>query len=122
MTVAEAKRDQHRALLEIRLLEGEGRAVVEADDRDAHVLDRLARDFPAREAKWRQVVHADFPASRALRRESQLGVGERRRRCPRRDRESVVYGKSVSVRVDFGGRRLIKTKKRVHNTVHNTIT
>src|SRR3546814_18958435 len=28
-----------------------------------------------------------------------------------RDRKSVVSGKSVSVRVDLGGRRLIKTKK-----------
>src|SRR3546814_20593031 len=27
------------------------------------------------------------------------------------DRKSVVSGKSVSVRVDFGGRRIIKTKK-----------
>src|SRR3546814_16079241 len=26
------------------------------------------------------------------------------------DRKSVVYGKSVSVRVDLGGRRIIKTK------------
>src|SRR3546814_13721984 len=28
------------------------------------------------------------------------------------DRKSVVYGKSVSVRVDLGGRRIIKKKKR----------
>src|SRR3546814_18533204 len=27
------------------------------------------------------------------------------------DRKSVVQGKSVAVRVDFGGRRIIKTKK-----------
>src|SRR3546814_12487978 len=31
-----------------------------------------------------------------------------------RDRKSVVEGKSVSVRVDFGGRRIIKKKTRVH--------
>src|SRR3546814_18138041 len=30
---------------------------------------------------------------------------------PSLDRKSVVSGKSVSVRVDLGGRRLIKTKK-----------
>src|SRR3546814_4196466 len=38
-----------------------------------------------------------------------------------RDRKSVVSGKSVSVRVDLGGRRLIKKKKdknRTHNTVN----
>src|SRR3546814_15004150 len=37
----------------------------------------------------------------------------RRRGRGRRDRKSVVEGKSVSVRVDLGGRRIIK-KKRVH--------
>src|SRR3546814_16071856 len=31
----------------------------------------------------------------------------------RRDRKSVVEGKSVSVRVDLGGRRLIKKKNRI---------
>src|SRR3546814_20267509 len=32
------------------------------------------------------------------------------------DRQSIVWGKSVSVRVDLGGRRIIKkTKKRVEN-------
>src|SRR3546814_11582356 len=30
----------------------------------------------------------------------------------RRDRKSVVEGKSVSVRVDLGGRRIIKTRSR----------
>src|SRR3546814_19852368 len=35
------------------------------------------------------------------------------------DRKSVVLGKSVSVSVDLGGRRLIKTKK---DTVHITHT
>src|SRR3546814_17052979 len=32
------------------------------------------------------------------------------RRCLDRDRKSVVSGKSVSVRVDLGGRRIIKNK------------
>src|SRR3546814_20487100 len=31
---------------------------------------------------------------------------------PQLDRKSVVKGKSVSVRVDFGGRRIIKKKKK----------
>src|SRR3546814_4311816 len=34
------------------------------------------------------------------------------RRGPEADRKSVVEGKSVSVRVDLGGRRIIKKKKR----------
>src|SRR3546814_17397126 len=33
------------------------------------------------------------------------------------DRKSVVYGKRVSVRVDLGGRRIIKNKKK-HDTQH----
>src|SRR3546814_15505203 len=37
------------------------------------------------------------------------------------DRKSFVYGKSVSVRVDLGGLRIIKTKlKPQTNTLHNT--
>src|SRR3546814_11503824 len=35
----------------------------------------------------------------------------RERRLDRQDRKRVVYGKSVSVRVDLGGRRFIKKKK-----------
>src|SRR3546814_12498524 len=31
-----------------------------------------------------------------------------------RDRKSVVWGKSVSVRVDLGGRRIIKKTKNIH--------
>src|SRR3546814_12065311 len=41
------------------------------------------------------------------------------RRRVDRDRKSVVEGKSVSVRVDLGGRRIIKTKK---NTQHIVTT
>src|SRR3546814_20805467 len=41
----------------------------------------------------------------------------------RADRKSVVLGKSVSVRVDLGGRRIIKKKrnKDTHNNEHNTL-
>src|SRR3546814_15671170 len=40
--------------------------------------------------------------------------------CPTGDRKSVVWGKIVSVRVDSGGRRIIKKKK--HNKKKNTRT
>src|SRR3546814_11449897 len=40
-------------------------------------------------------------------------VGERRKRL-RVDRKSVVEGKSVSVRVDLGGRRIINQKHNKH--------
>src|SRR3546814_12638658 len=52
--------------------------------------------FPAR--RRRGVRSAYFPAAQA----TQTGVV---------DRKSVVWGKSVSVRVDLGGRRIIKKKK-----------
>src|SRR3546814_18386216 len=38
---------------------------------------------------------------------------------PDRDRKSVVEGKSVSVRVDLGGSRLIKKKKKNNTTKEN---
>src|SRR3546814_11897359 len=38
------------------------------------------------------------------------------------DRESVVEGKGVSVRVDLGGRRIIKKKEDVHKQKHKMIT
>src|SRR3546814_19177937 len=37
----------------------------------------------------------------------------------RKDRKSVVEGKSVSVRVDLGGRRILK--KKTHNSTHNLL-
>src|SRR3546814_19963524 len=37
------------------------------------------------------------------------------------DRKSVVEGKSVSVRVDLGGRRIIKKKKQIHITEQQRI-
>src|SRR3546814_12942320 len=40
----------------------------------------------------------------------QLAPAARARRVPR-DRKSVVWGKSVSVRVELGGRSIIKKKK-----------
>src|SRR3546814_18491936 len=40
----------------------------------------------------------------------------------RRDRKSVVEGKSVSVRVDLGGRRIIKKNKSTTSTQESTVT
>src|SRR3546814_12691227 len=55
------------------------------------------------------------------------GNAQRHQRPPapdrRQDRKSVVEGKSVSVRVDLGGRRIIKQKTIVtNNTTHITPT
>src|SRR3546814_12034189 len=38
------------------------------------------------------------------------------------DRKSVVEGKSVSVRVDLGGRRIINTKKKKHTNMQKENT
>src|SRR3546814_11578556 len=41
--------------------------------------------------------------------------------CPTMiDRKSVVEGKSVSVRVDLGGRRIIKKKKTIKESIDNS--
>src|SRR3546814_18477751 len=45
-----------------------------------------------------------------------LRRGSSNRAVGLRDRKSVVSGKSVSVRVDIGGRRIIKNKKNNLNT------
>src|SRR3546814_19197421 len=39
-----------------------------------------------------------------------------------RDRKSVVSGKSVSVRVDLGGRRIIKKKMNIQESYHGNTT
>src|SRR3546814_15395176 len=45
--------------------------------------------------------------------EQQEGAAADAARLGRTDRQSVVWGKSVSVRVDLGGRRIIKKKKKL---------
>src|SRR3546814_19717886 len=60
-------------------------------------LQRLG--FPARQVLAGLSAGNDRPA------------GASAQRCGRGDRKSVVSGKSVSVRVDLGGRRSIKKKK-----------
>src|SRR3546814_11220624 len=47
---------------------------------------------------------------------------ERVKPMPKPDRKSVVKGKSVSVRVDLGGRRVIKTKTNVPKLHDNAYT
>src|SRR3546814_15611377 len=49
-----------------------------------------------------------------------LGVSSLAELEPKQDRKSVVSGKSVSVRVDLGGRRIINKKNILHN--HNQPT
>src|SRR3546814_17113394 len=58
------------------------------------------------DARGRSAAHGAGPAgARRLRAREPAGAA-------RQDRKSVVWGKSVSVRVDLGGRRIIKQKKK----------
>src|SRR3546814_20567391 len=80
------------------------------------------------------IVDAEAPAARRsqrkIRRSSEIGGPFRRALDPvapklrpldhlrvERDRKSVVKGKSVSVRVDLGGRRIIKKKTKTVVTI-----
>src|SRR3546814_17077063 len=55
-------------------------------------------------------------AFRLAERDGNILADVRPRRARQGDRKSVVEGKSVSVRVKLGGRRLIKKKKHMVNT------
>src|SRR3546814_12996750 len=79
----------------------------------------LARDQRRKARHFARQPHADAELARRLRR-VERGRGVERdvepaqRLAHRPDRKSVVLGKSVSVRVDLGGRRIIKKKKSSH--------
>src|SRR3546814_20203697 len=105
--------------------------VCSSDLRDGlagRVGDELAADFPrrvgrpvvqARELRARfrvGVLDAQRAAAVAHdHRDQALALVETEHARGFRDRKSVVSGKSVSVRVDLGGRRILK-KKRAHKT------
>src|SRR3546814_14204848 len=56
-----------------------------------------------------------------LHRQQHGGAGRLGLEVAQGDRKSVVSGKSVSVRVDLGGRRIIKKKTRANSTTENEI-
>src|SRR3546814_20970596 len=67
--------------------------------------------------KWAQAVRAKLGRKVVMRDDASRSELQRKAGMPRtlascQDRKSVVYGKSVSVRVDLGGRRIIKKKKK----------
>src|SRR3546814_16013129 len=62
---------------------------------DSHIITRLARD-----------IRPSFAAAALV-----LAINEHSLGAGRLDRKSDVCGKSVSVRVDLGGRRIYKKKK-----------
>src|SRR3546814_19817716 len=83
-------------------------------------LDGSIRPYAGGEAA---ISSASRPGASSLRRISPSPAPAPRPwpSCAPPDRKSVVSGQSVSVRVDLGGRRIIK-KKRQHTHTHNTIT
>src|SRR3546814_12744508 len=74
-----------------------------------HRKNARAADEPAWQAPHADPLHGEAEASSAPLSHGAGWKGEGRR-CG--DRKSVVWGKSVSVGVDPGGRRIIKKKKR----------
>src|SRR3546814_14057441 len=60
-------------------------------------------------------VRRHVPRQRSQARSDAPGSRRAWRRAARQDRKSVVSGKSVSVRVNLGGRRIIKKKNRIIN-------
>src|SRR3546814_13948304 len=82
---------------------------------ERHEADEL--DCGRREARLVVVRHLRF-ADGGMAVEGALpapGCGKRALRPAGGDRKSVVEGKSVSVRVDLGGRRIIKKKIKQQN-------
>src|SRR3546814_11955760 len=63
----------------------------------------------------------DVAAAREIA-EHVVGLGHRKIAIILGDRKSVVLGKSVSVRVDLGGRRTIKKKNTNYHTLNSSIT
>src|SRR3546814_11608611 len=77
------------------------------------VVQRLVRTIRARRITPPQpvAVDEDDPAQHPPILNPRLAMALGKVRLQTRDRKSVVSGKSVSVRVDLGGRRIIKKKK-----------
>src|SRR3546814_13733534 len=74
------------------------------------------RQLPVYPACHNQIINLD---NRADHRNAQTREQLSQYRAAQKDRKSVVSGKSVSVRVDLGGRRIFKKKKQpTHSTYH----
>src|SRR3546814_17756062 len=94
--------------------EGPGSADRLLSKRVKPLLRRLEMTSQPSAVRASSVAASSPPAaSRARRRCSWAVDGTATWRSPA-DRKSVVSGKSVSVRVDLGGRRIIKKKKKQH--------
>src|SRR3546814_11303159 len=78
-----------------------------SDDRAQHMAEPIAPAKAARDyLSARRRMRCSHPA--------RAGAAVRGKRIATRERKSVGWGKSVSVRVDLGGRRNIKKKNTIH--------
>src|SRR3546814_13331453 len=95
----------------VRAPNGNSRAAGKAHERprDKHATDT---------AKQLQRAQREHRKEGKQGRAQAVGVVRRLTRGERKDRKSVVSGKSVSVRVDLGGRRIIKKKIKVEEDQH----
>src|SRR3546814_13759583 len=104
----------------LRWLAGRVAAVGGAEDAVADV-GGLGRGL----CQHRDQQHGEAMAEQAGRREAAGGQAEAsgsgaRAHAERRDRKSVVWGKSVSVRVELGGPRTLNIKKQERNNHYIT--
>src|SRR3546814_17940964 len=89
------------------LLKGGGRFDNEIFQKTAQLVNQFIKSTPEKLFKWAHRLKVDGKCEY---------YGER---CNLTDRKSVVQGKSVSVRVDLGGRRIIKKKKIITRKIKN---
>src|SRR3546814_15171719 len=92
-----------------------------SSDRALDAVDHSTRGYSDGSASWRHLLSWTLPAQ-SLSPEDRLNlVASDDKHHPKslsqphgssRDRKSVAQGKSVSVRVDIGGRRIIKKRDR----------
>src|SRR3546814_18393377 len=83
-----------------------------ADDFTAHEIDRIVEAVPIATHNQRGLgtLHIGCPSSEDIEAETLVRMVEES--MSSEDRKSVVSGKRVSVRVDLGGRRIIKKKNK----------
>src|SRR3546814_18548479 len=87
------------------------------DEQPAHGRDpEGARSTPALTLSWRPMSIPGIPGSSSVRTARTTAAIRTAATAMPIARKSVVQGKSVSVRLDLGGRRLIKKKKKHNKT------
>src|SRR3546814_11574318 len=75
----------------------------------------LAHDQAAHDGNAQRLAQLETFTYTQRQRQCAQQRGRRRHHDGAEDRKSVVWGKSVSVRVGLGGRRIIKKKKQSHS-------